>query len=74
MYILSKNNIRKLWKEEVRYRPIRNGKEKGSIDHCQDSDYKYKIFCADGQYYRYNKSSVIKNEYDSVTNIIYLIK
>ena len=66
----SKYNIRKLWEEEVNFRPIRDEEEKDSIEHCQKSDYKYKIFYAVGQNYNFPKNGTINNLYDAVSYLL----
>ena len=59
--------MRKLWEEDVNYyRTGRNSGEEESIEHCQNSDYKYKIFYKTGEIYNYTEEP---DYYSAVSNI-----
>ena len=69
--MISKNStfLRKLWNEDVFFgRSGQNDEEKESIEHCDSSDYKYKIFFASGQHHEFNQNGSI-NIYNAVSSI-----
>jgi len=62
-----KDIIRKLWEEKVDYkRKIVDSDEEKSIEHCINSDYKYKIFYKAGEEYNYTETP---DFYSAVSNI-----
>jgi hypothetical protein len=68
-----KNNLRRLWNEDVYFRPQRENEPDDSITHCENTDYKYKIFYAVGQEYTYRKDSIINNQIDAVSKYLLVI-
>ena len=72
-FIQTSNSIvngypRKLWEENVKFSREPNDED---IQHCLDSDYKYKIFYATGQNYIFDNVDSI-NVYDAVSFIYYI--
>ncbi len=68
MFIQTSNSkfngyLRKLWDEEVKFSRELDDEH---IEHCINSDYKYKIFYATGQNYHFDNTDSI-NFYDAVS-------
>ena len=55
----------------MEFRNDTDPKEQDSIDHCKDSDYKYKIFYAVGQTYIYPDLDSI-DDINAVSRIFYM--
>ena len=61
------SSLRKLWNERVEYDSSRlTNEELDSLNHCINSDYKYKIFYKAGEEYNYTETP---DFYSAVSNI-----